>query len=76
MDIFELRTEFPKTYQQAFDAGVRAERAKHLGADLIANAKPDEIKPAVFALGSGQSPPKAKSVRTRWVFLPSDLRSL
>ena len=48
MDIFELRTKFPKTYQQAFDAGVRAERAKHLGADLIANAKPDQIHPAVL----------------------------
>jgi hypothetical protein len=48
MTIDELRTKFPKTYQEAFNRGVRAERAKHLGADLIANAKPDQIHPAVL----------------------------
>ena len=70
MDIFELKTRFPRTYQEAFDAGVRAERAKHLAADLVANAEPDKIHPAVFSLGYNQTPPKAKSVRTRWLFLP------
>ena len=70
MDIFELKAKFPKTYQEVFNRGVRAERAKHLGADLIANAKPAEVKPAIFALGRNQKAPGAKSVRTRWLFLP------
>jgi len=52
MDIFELKTRFPKTYQEAFNRVVRAERAKHLGADLIANAEPDEVHPAVFTATS------------------------
>jgi hypothetical protein len=70
MDIFELRTRFPKTYQEVFNRGVRAERAKRLGADLIAHAKPDQIHPAVFSLGSGQTAPQAKSVRSGWVISP------
>jgi hypothetical protein len=70
MDIYELKSGLPKLYQEVFARGGNAERRRSLAADLIANARPGEIKPAVFSLGSGQSPPKAKSVRTRWLFLP------
>jgi hypothetical protein len=70
MTIDESKTRFPKTYQEVFNRGVRAERAKHLAANLIASAEPAEVKPAVFSLGSGQTPPKARSVRTRWLILP------
>jgi hypothetical protein len=67
MTIDELRTRFPRTYREVFNAGVRAERVKHLAADLIASAEPEEIHPAIF---TNQKAPGAKSVRTRWLFLP------
>jgi hypothetical protein len=70
MTIDELRSMFPKTYQEAFNRGVQAERAKHLAAGLIVGAEPDEVHPAIFAFGRNQKAAKAKSVRTRWLFLP------
>jgi hypothetical protein len=73
MDIFELKARFPKTYQQVFDAGVRAERAKHLGADLIACAEPRGTYPAIFDLGYNKTAPGAKparSVRSPWIVAP------
>jgi hypothetical protein len=50
MTIHELRSMYPRTYQQIFNLGVQSERRKALAADLIAAAKPDPKPAAVFYL--------------------------
>jgi len=73
MTIDELRSMYPGLYREIFNRGVKAEREKVLTADLIANASPDEIHPAVFNLGYNQRALQAKrerSVRSSWVISP------
>jgi hypothetical protein len=70
MDIYELKARYPRLYQQVFDLGVQSERRKVLAADLIGNAKPDEVQPAVFTPRSIQNalaPKRGRPVRSPWV---------
>jgi hypothetical protein len=73
MTIHELRTMFPRVYQQVFDAGVRFERKRLQAAELIGHANPDERQPAVFTFRSIQNALRGKRerrVRSSWVTPP------
>jgi hypothetical protein len=72
MDIFELKSRFPKTYAAVFALGVQAARKRALASDLIANSEPGAVHPAVFTLAGSQNAPGAKSERLRspWVTAP------